>query len=510
MDNFISKLKKILEWFGHILEKLSSRPPVGGIYVSGLGIQYISFEKEKAQTYFFRFPPGVMKGGRIQNKEEFINVLKQVRETTNVRKKSQILQVIVTLPAEVVFTQSFEVPNVGEEKLEEAANLNLQMISPISQDLAYMSWQLVKERDDHFELFGAFAEKNIIEEFRNVFEDGLFHPIAFEFPALSLSRVIEKSLNLKDKPVLILYVSGDGINLSILRYHTLQFDYFRSWQSIQGDGKQISREMFERVIIDEVQKVINFTLSRFKEMLDQVIVVAPGFEEDIQRILKGRFGNLGIIPFVFQSQDVTPSWYVAYGSALRGEGDFSRDQHINLNYGMSADLFFEQYTLSFSKLWRNILVIVFFFFFILFFVSATFLNGQLKNINSEMDISKLQVDDKEFTAIRARALEFNTLVDAIRREPREGVFFSNFIDYFIKLSSENNISVDRIELSSPPSPIRVAARAPDTGSVVTFKNILLKNERFKDVDLPLFGIRELSDNTASFSLTFSVNSELFK
>lgn len=510
MDNILFKFKKIVEWFGYVLEKLSSRPPVGGVYVSSLGIQYISFEKEKPQTFFFRFPPGVIKNGRVQNSEEFVNVLKQIREVAHIKKKSQALQVIVTLPAEIVFTQSFEVPNVGEEKLEEAANLNLQMISPIQQDLAYMSWQLVKEGDDRFELFGAFVEKAIIEDFRKVFEDALFHPIAFEFPALSLSRVVAKSINLKDKPVLVIHISGDGINLSILRYNSLQFDYFRSWQSIQGEGKQISRDAFERVIIDEVQKVINFTLSRFKDMLDQVIVIAPGFEGDIQRILKGRFGNLGIIPFVLPSQEVTPSWYVAYGSALRGGGDFSRDQYINLNYGMSADLFFEQYVLSFSKLWRNILGMVFLFFFILFFVSSLFLRGQLNNLSSEVNLSKVQVNEKEFSDIRAKALEFNTMVDAIRREPREGILFSNFIDYFTTLTSENSITIDRLELSSPTSPIQVSGRAPDSNTVVVFKNVLLKNERFTNVDLPLFGIRELPNNTVSFSLTFSINAALFR
>lgn len=510
MNNILFKIKKILEWFERLLEKLSSRPPVGGVYVSSLGVQYISFEKEKPQTYFFRFPPGVMKNGRVQNTEEFINILRQIRETVNPRKKTQTLQVIVTLPTEVIFTQSFEVPNVGEEKLEEAANLNLQMISPIPQDSAYMSWQLVKEGDDRFELFGAFAEKNIIEEFRKVFEGASFHPIAFEFPALSLSRVITESVNLKGKSVLVLQISGDGINLSILRHDTLQFDYFRSWQSIQGEGKQISREALEQVIVDEVQKVINFTLSRFKEMLEQVIVVAPGFEGDIQRILKGRFGNLGIIPFILPSQEVTPSWYIAYGSALRGKSDFNRDQHINLNYGMSADLFFEEYVLGFTKLWRNILGIIFFFFFILFLISSSFLSKQLKNLNAELNVSKIQINDVEFNNIRAKALEFNTLVDAIRREPRYGAFFSSFIDYFKKLTDENKITIDRIELSSPAGVIQVSARAPDTGTVVVFKNALLKNARFRDVDLPLFGIRELPDNTASFSLTFFVNEAMFQ
>ncbi len=510
MNNIFSLIKKILGWFGHVLEKLSSRPPVGGIYVSGLGVQYVSFEKEKPQTHFFRFPPGVMKNGRVQNPDEFINILKQIREAVNPRKKTQTLQVIVTLPTEIVFTQSFEVPNVGEEKLEEAADLNLQMISPIPHDSAYMSWQLVKENDDHFELFGAFVEKNIIEEFRKVFEGASFHPIAFEFPALSLSRVITKSINLKEKPVLVLQVSGDGIDLSILRHNTLQFDYFRSWQSVQGEGKQISRDAFEQVIVDEVQKVINFTLSRFREMLDQVIVVAPGFEGDIQRILKGRFGNLGIIPFVLPSQEVTPSWYVVYGSALRGENDFSTDQYINLNYGMSADLFFEQYVLGFTKLWRNVLGIIFLFFFILFLVSALFLNRQLKNLSDELNISKPQINNKEFADIRSKALEFNTIVDAIRREPRYGAFFSNFIDYFTKLTDENKISIDRIELSSPSALIQVLARAPDTGTAITFKNVLLKDERFKDVNLPLFGIHELPDNTASFSLTFFANEAMFQ
>ncbi len=509
MNSITSLFKKYIEWFSKILEKLSSRPPVGGIFISGLGVQFISFETGSPQTFFFKFPPGVIRDGKIENKEEFANSLRQVRDAAKPKKKNQALQVVVTLPTEVVFTQGFEVPNVGGEKLEEAANLNLQMISPIPQDLAYMSWQTVCETNDRYELFGAFAEKETIESFRKVFEEELFHPVVFEFPALSLSRVITNTIDLKKKAVLVLRVSGDGIEFSIIRNNNLQFTYFRSWSSIQWEGKQISRELFEQVLIDEVQKVVNFTLSRFKETLDKIIILAPGFDADVQRVLKGRFGNLGIIPFTLPIKEITPSWYVTYGSVLRGRGDFNKDEEINLNYGMSADLFLEQYVLGFTKLWRNIWGIVFAFFFVLFVASSFFLSGQMHNLNSELDVSKLKINTADFLDLRGKAIEFNSFVDAIKKEPRYHAFYASFIEYFLELSNENKIIIDRMELSSPDSPVRIAARAPTSEVVVVFKNILLKDERFSSVDLPLFNIRELSDNTVSFSITFSLNQSFF-
>ena len=42
------------------------------------------------------------------------------------------------------------------------ADLNVQMISPIAADEAYMSWHVLKETKDTYELLGVFAERKVV------------------------------------------------------------------------------------------------------------------------------------------------------------------------------------------------------------------------------------------------------------------------------------------------------------------------------------------------------------
>ena len=99
------------------------------------------------------------------------------------------MRVVVVLPAATVYTQSFDIPNVGEDKLIESADLNLQMISPMPKETAYMSFERLQETPDRYELLGAFAERALVDRYWDILSQAKFPPIVFEFPGLALTRL---------------------------------------------------------------------------------------------------------------------------------------------------------------------------------------------------------------------------------------------------------------------------------------------------------------------------------
>jgi len=117
-----------------------------------------------------------------------------------------------------------------------------------------MSWQLIDETRDKFELFGAFVEAQAVDKFRDLLWQAGFMPMIFEFPSLSLSWVINNAIGPRSESFLTLSISGDGLDIFLLKNGSIYFDYFRSWRSIQGNGKQISRADFNQVVIEEVGK----------------------------------------------------------------------------------------------------------------------------------------------------------------------------------------------------------------------------------------------------------------
>ncbi|MDP2705615.1 MAG: hypothetical protein Q8O49_00185, partial [bacterium] len=261
--NFLKK--KIV----YLVEQLSSRPKIGGLQINNNSLQFVLIEENEPRTAVLKLPPGVLFDGRIKNKEEFSKAISQFREMiSGSKKKKGSIKVIVSLPAEIIFNQNFNIPNVGSDNLKEAARLNLQMISPLPADKSYSDWQIINENEDRYELLGVLAEKVVIDEFSSILIEGGFLPVAFEYPALSLSRFVNKFVNLENKTILVIDVSSDGIDLFILKNSRLYFDHFRSWHSIQGEERQITKVAFQNAVIEETQRVINFAASRFKENLD--------------------------------------------------------------------------------------------------------------------------------------------------------------------------------------------------------------------------------------------------
>lgn len=499
-----------LEKTTHLLEQLSSRPELGGLQISNIGIQYIGISGKTPKAYSFRFPPGVVVDGHIQDKEQFKNILSQLHDAVLPGKPTQIIQIVGVLPSSLVYTQSFTIPNVGEEKLEESVILNLQMISPLPPASSYMSWQMLSESVERYELLGAFIEASIVDELKNIFTSARFYPVAFEFPSLSISRLLATSARTKEKNILLLQVSSDGINLSIIRRNKIHFDYFRSWRSIQGEDNQISRDRFNQVIVEEVRKVINFSMSKFREKIDAALLVAPGFEEEVKKVIGENF-SITIEPLAVAAEGMSPVWYVPLGAAKRDMmHSGKREEYINLNRETSADIFFEEYTSRFVRLWRNVFILVLGFFLVVFLSSYLFLRGQRNSIQGTILSSKTQVNQNELDLLKEKAERFNTLVGALQSTSNNVGEWRAFLGDFLDLAEKNKITVDRIDISSLDALILVSATSPDNMSAIAFKNTLSESGRFENVVIPLLSIKELENGSVGFSLSFSLKQRMLR
>ena len=94
------------------------------------------------------------------------------------------------------------------------------MISPISLEKAYSDWQVVNPDINHQkEILGAFAEKVIVDDYDRILRESGFLPVAFEFPAFSLTRLVKElgpAIDM-DKSYLLVNVSTDGLNFLITK-----------------------------------------------------------------------------------------------------------------------------------------------------------------------------------------------------------------------------------------------------------------------------------------------------
>lgn len=493
--------KPITEYFTNLLEKLSTEPTIGGLVFGDAVIQYISLGAvPKAASV--RLLPGVIREGHILDKEKLLVSLKALRDLVDSEKKARSLPVVLSLPTAPVYTQSFQIPNVGSEKIAESAILNLKMLSPIPEDSAYLTYQLLGENTDHYELLGAVAEKQDVDGFRAVLEQTGFTAIVSEFTSLSLARAVATNLGVKDQSSVILYVSSDGLQLLIVRGGGLYFTYFRSWLSIQGEARQISKEVFENAVNQEMQKVLNFALSRFRENINQIFLLAPGMEAQIDQFLETRFG-LKVESLVLSGWSLTPHWYAALGAAMRGKMDRSEDTFLSLSEHTAIELFKQEQTLNFIVLWRNILGGILAIFVILYGGTAYFLNQEVQNLRSNLAIFRITSQEKDLQELRNKASVFNQLVSTLKEaRGTAGGNWSVFVKRMGELTTAGGARAIKIDVSSFDGLLTVSGRAGSEDAITNFKNVLSAAPDIRDVNLNITKISQLSEGAYGFEITF--------
>lgn len=500
----LESFRPILAKLRTLLERLGAKPTVGGLQITNAGLQYVRIGAKAPETFGFRFAPGTVQDGKIVDAKQFATALAALHKAILPDKPGEIVHVAVALSAASVFTQSFEVPGVEKEKMQEAVNLNLQMISPLPADHAYMSAETLSVNADNVEMLGAFTEKESLDALRNSLLAEKFYPVAFEFPALSITRLIANAAPAKKESALLVQITSDGINLSIMRNGKMYFDYFRSWRSIQGESKQIARDVFDASVEGDIRKVVNFSATRFKESVRSAFLLAPGFEKEVGAILSERLGISSVVPQI-PPGNISPVWYVAWGAALRETVETEENPFINLNYETSEDLFFEEHAISFVKLWRNIFALVFGFFLVVFAASAFYLAAQQHSLESNLVLSKNQVDQVTYQDLKQKAASFNDLVAALKGEPREVGAWHTLLERLLALAADYQVSIQRIDAPSISGSMHIIATAPDNAKTLDFKNALQKEAAFSSVDLPLASIKEASDSSVSFTVGFTVD-----
>lgn len=500
MDQKINSISGVIK---RVFNNLSSRPSVAGLEVSESAILFARIDNNTPKTFSVKLPPGVVKESRIEDPGQFSKALAQLRQMVG-GNEEEFVPVTVSLPQKSVFIQSFSVPNIGKEKLEEEARLNLQMISPMKEDISYSDWQNLGATEDKWELLGAFVGKETVDIISKALNKNGFSVFAFEFPGLAITRLINSTIgdHLGDEPIVVLRISVEGINFVVLKNKGLYFDYSRTWASVQGEDKKIPVSAFENAIREEVRKVVNFSTNKFKENINKVILMSPSFEEKIQKILSDEFG-LSVLPYQISQWQLSSNWYSVLGSSIRSVIDLKM-KDINLSPIKSNLFFFLQHLLSFIKLWRGITWAAIGAMLVVFFVSHQIISAQLDDMSKQMGVISTPPPYKEeVDELEEKAREFNFLISEFERVYGESKPWGPFFSELITITKESNIEIVRINLTSLNETISLTGIAPSEELILEFKEDLADSQFFTNVVLRVTEIITLPNRNLSFRISFN-------
>ena len=486
-----------MEFFKAILKKLSSEPAIGGLAITRSHLRYALPEKKITATV--QIPQGTIQEGVIQDAGKLREALKKLHEIIQQKKKGREIKVIISLPPDLIYTQSFKIPYVAKKQLHESAILNLQMITPIEAENAFMDWQKVHEGEIELELLGAFIEKKHIESFEKTLQEAGFQAATFEFPALSVTRLIEEK-----GFALILHVSDDGLDFYITKGGALFFDYFISWREVQGTSASPpaggGEVQFTEVLTREVRKVSNFASSKGGGAIEAVYVIAPGMEEKVSALVTENLG-MQVKPLKLGEKIESIEWAAAWGASKR-KSEKENEKEIHLGEGTIAQTFFEERTEKFIGLWRNIWVVTLMVFLVLDGGFATFFATQERSMQTQLEGFKTERQQQELDEVEKKVTEFNGIVAGIERVQKESRNWYAFLVNLRTLAAREGIGITGINAEGTRITLNAEARTHET--VLGFKNTLAEENGIENVDLPLSRISVGEEDAVTFSLSFDL------
>jgi len=491
----------------NFLRKLSSINAVGGLSVSDSAIRYFKKdENNKVTTASLRLPPGIVEDGKVKNRDLAVNAFNQIRSMIGASGGSPV-EIIMSVESGVAYSQFFTLPQLDAAGIKEAAELNIQMISPINIAHAYYGYQMIGEASGGigFEFLGGFVPSTVIDDWLSVLKEANFITVAVEFQALSIVRAAMEDGGLDAKSInIVLDVSSEGLDIMIVKNGNLYFDYFYSWRAIQENEKSITLERFQKVVSTEVGKVMNFSLSRFGGEVKNIYVNAAGTVGDkLVDAISIQSPGARVSKLVMKS-GVSPLWGVAFGAFLRGSKVRSEDILISLSPLTVVAEYSHRQVINMVSLWGRILAGVMVF--LIFVMGAS----DLLLRRAELDVEKQSIrglsgaESTEFSKLSREAAEFNQLISLIGEARRGESRLYPFLERISNLSAD--VRLTRLSIQSPISPISINGTASSADAVSRFHRQLAATKGVSDIQFPLSSLVSTPDGRTSFIMSFKIAS----
>ncbi len=496
--------------FNRILTALNPAPPVGGLSIGDTALRFLRIhEGKKITSASLKLPPGILENGRIKDADKLTAALKTLH--SQILPLKNPIHVILNLPGSIVYSQSFTIPALGAGRLEEAARLNLEMISPLDLKSSYHGWQKIGEQfgqSAQIELLGAFVEASLVDEFFRVLAAANFSVVAVEFPALAIARVVGRELERSGKGNFLLTdISSEGTALMVIKNFNLYFNHFHTWSAIgeELNVRQLSRENFEQFLIKEIQKVLNFWSGR-GEIIENIILLASNLDRTFAELIRKNFG-LKVITLTLKSfPNLTSQWLPVLGSALRATLPRVLDNFISLTNAPVQVQYSQARLLSFISLWRKIALTVIVFIMALVLALDFLIFREQAKIEAQLSATASSREIAEAEELQGKAREFNDLVNLAGEARDETPEWSRFISQISNLTA-GQTALKRVLISQ--NKVSLSATSPSEQAMLIFKDRLLQNQLFKSVDLPLSGIKTNPDGTVNFTVSFELTGLTF-
>jgi len=497
----------MIELLEKFISLLTPKTVVGGLEISDLNLRFLSV-KNKASVSL-RLPPGIISDGRIKDRKSLISALRSVKNKIEPRDNKKLSAVLI-VPSSVVYTQTFQLPEIAKGSIESAAEFNLKMISPLRQETTYSDWQVLEENQDRIELLAAFAPAAVIDEYTAAAFSAGFKILAIEFPSIALVRLIKEAGAAVDseRPYVILNLISEGLNFMIMKNGNLYFDYFQPWKTSSNGEREIKWSDFQETVLREVRRIINYYNTRWGRVED-LILIAPEFYERLSGLITDKLG-MKVRPLSLRGYGgISVPWFAALGADIRASVSRSRDDSVSLMGTKAKVEYFRDELFVLIGFWRNIISSVLGFA-IIASIGALVVAGRVQGLINERwsAVSAVAVNEQELSRLETEANDFNRRLDKISQAKSDRVDWNAIVKKILQVSGPR-VSIERISIPSAGQLIKISGSSVNEASAFELERNLAGQPEFEGVHLPIASVTRTVGGRWAFEITFSLKEVFF-
>lgn len=488
-----------------IIGSFNPNERLGGLEISDTDLQYIELrggKNSKAIQASLSLPVGVVESGVVKNKTGLVTALRSLRKQIKL-KKSKSVDVILTIPANNIYIQTFNVPAVSDKDLSEVAELNMRMISPIDIDTAYYGWQGMSDGFDELtnqkELLAAFVDRRIIDDYVSALQEAGYSIAAVESSTISLSRSLYTNKLLEaNVPYLAIQFLPVGMYFMIIKEHSVVFNFFAPWAETYVGGDGASFNSIKSLMDVEVRRLLNFYSSHWGGQIDNIVIVTPVLQNELSAGVKSSFPSANIE--VVDSGNAG----VAYGAALRGLIPRSKDAEVSVNNITAHEAYRGDQILEYLKFWRSVILTVFVTLLVLFIGSDAYLHDIAIGESRSQDTIVKQADLAQLNNLEESAVQFNNMVSIISSAEKNQTKASWLISAINSAASADGVSLSRVYIQASNMSGLVVAYAISNSVANDFKDKIAAIPQLNQVQIPFSTITVAANGSVNFTVTFGI------
>lgn len=495
---------------------LTQKEHIAGISVTDKDVRLLLFSNKKNIVAKLEadLENGVVENGELKKPEELKKILNSLRNSPELEKIKNIYTTL-TLSSGLVYHKIFDLPVVSVAELTEAVDLNMKMVSPIKFEESYSDWEIfktVQKNQLKYIISAIFGKKTAVDPYLEVLSGSGFLPLAVEFQAMSLQRLFSDKNLLPSgkKSCLIVYISSEGVDFSVMSNEGLKFNYFQSWQeaiqksigiSSEASLENINREDFFKIFTEQSRKIMSFYSNRINDELTCFYLLSPIYQTALDQIVSEQFGiTSSKQPFSFE---FSPGFFSCAGAALRGLIPRTDDIAPSLMGVGTEEEYRRRRIFGFVGIWNKVifttvglLVAVFFGVWLFFDFSQSGLDAVLSNLN-------VKIDQGYFQDLQSKTQEINETINQLTKADEITKDWTGFWQFLQDQIADQKIGIRKMAISTKDNRVLFLGTAPTETNMIDFKNSLGGSGYFSNVEIPLQSIIKTA-NGIEFNLNFKI------